>query len=483
MLTTLITVAIVALLFGLTIFVHEFGHFLAARLCGLVIETFSIGFGPAIWKRKHNGIVYKIGCIPFGGYVALPQLDPSGMSLVQGSPDTQTTEDSATAPDTPFVAAPPLPAIAPWKRIVVSLAGAAGNVLLAIVLAWAVYLIGKPATPSEENAMVGYVAENSGAYAGGLRIGDEVLTVNKRPVGNWMDFLMACSMHETVQIEVRRGTELVLLTIPGEKSLYEMDGKSLCMVLLAEPGLSADKAGLTSGDIIVAFDGRNIISRAQLIALVGARAGQTLPITFKRNGELLTSMVTPALDQGSGQVRIGIQFNVTDVDFNHIVHPGPWQQIRSHASAIFRTLSALTTPGQAGVTSRQVGGPLAILISYYYIVRASLMVAVFFTAFLNINLAIFNVLPIPILDGGHVMFALWEAIFRRPVHPRVVVVITNIFAVLLIGVFVLLTGRDFLRFTPLGRYVNKWMESRHPPAVEAPVTPGVPAPAAATPEP
>ena len=475
MLTTLLTIAIVALLFGLTIFVHEFGHFLAARLCGLVIETFSIGFGPAIWKRKHKGIVYKIGCIPFGGYVALPQLDPSGMSLVQGPSETQPPQGTATA--TQAATVPPLPAIAPWKRIIVSLAGAAGNVVLAVILAWAVYLIGKPATPSEESAMVGYVAEDSGAYAGGLRIGDEVLTVNTRPVGNWTDFLMACSMHETVQVEIRRGAEHLTLTIPGEKSLYVIDGKSLCMVQLTEAGLSADKAGLTSGDIIVAFNGQEMISRAQLIAMVGASEGKTLPLTYKRDGKLFTTLVTPTLDETSKQVRIGIQFNVTDVDFNHIVHPRPWPQIKSHATAIVRVLSALTTPGQARATSRQVGGPLAILISYYYIVRASLMVAVFFTAFLNINLAIFNVLPIPILDGGHVLFALWEMVFRRPVHPRVVIVISNVFAALLIGLFVLLTGRDLLRYTPVGRYVNKWTESQPPAAVEAPASSGTNTPA------
>jgi regulator of sigma E protease len=472
MLTTIFTCAIVALLFGLTIFVHEFGHFLAARLCGLVIETFSIGFGPAVWQRKYKGVVYKIGCIPFGGYVALPQLDPSGMSLVQGPSDSEQTPPAAAVVSD-------LPAISPWKRIVVSLSGALGNVLLAVVLAWAVYLIGKPASPAEESAVVGYVAEDSEAYVAGLRVADEVLSVNGQAVQNWTEFLMACSTHETVKVELRRASEQLSITMPGEKSLYVMDGKSLCMVLLTEPGLSADKAGLLPGDIIVALDGREIISRAQLIAMVGASEGKTLPIEFKRNGQLQTALVTPLMDPGTKQVRIGIQFNVTDVDFNHIVHPRPWPQLKSHATAIFRTLSALTTPGQARATSKQVGGPLAILISYYYIVRASLMVAVAFTAFLNINLAVFNVLPIPVLDGGHVLFALWEAIFRRPVHAKVVIVVTNVFAVLLIGVIILLTGRDMLRFTPVGRYVNKWLGPKQPPAAEAPAEPAAPAPAPA----
>jgi regulator of sigma E protease len=389
------------------------------------------------------------------------------MSLVQGPSDSQ---NPATPDNPPPAAITTLPAIAPWKRIVVSLSGALGNVLLAVILAWAVYLIGKPATPAEESAMVGYVAEDSAAYAAGLRIGDEVLSVNSRSVKNWTDFLMACSTHETVTVKLRRGSEQLSLTMPGEKSLYTMDGKSLCMVLLTEAGCSAEKAGLLPGDIIVAFDGREIISRAQLVAMVGASQGKTLPLEFKRNGKLQTTLVTPALDESTKQVRIGIQFNVTDVDFNHIVHPTPSSQLKFHASAIFRTLSALTTPGQARATSKQVGGPLAILISYYYIVRASLMVAVFFTAFLNVNLAIFNVLPIPVLDGGHVVFALWEMVFRRPIHPKVVIVVSNVFAVLLIGLILLLTGRDVLRFTPIGRYVNKWMEPKQPPAVEAPAT-------------
>jgi regulator of sigma E protease len=467
MITTLYTIAIVAVLFGLTIFVHEFGHYLAARLCGLVVETFSIGFGPALWKTRRGGIVYKIGCIPFGGYVALPQLDPSGMSLVQGP----TNQDAASQPGA--VPPPPLPAVTPWRRVVVSLAGAAGNIVFAVLLAWIVYLIGKPATPAEESALVGFVAESSDAYRAGLRIGDEVLAVNGRPVANWTDFLMACSLYQTVTVDLRRADARLSLTMPGEKSLYEMDGKSLCMVLRVDPGKSADLAGLKGGDIIVAFDGQEIISRAQLIALVGAREGRPVPIEVKRNGERVTSLVTPAADALTKQVRIGIQFNVTDVDFDHIVHPRPWAQIRFHATAIFRTLSALTTPGQAGATSKQVGGPLAILISYYYIVRASLMVAIFFTAFLNVNLAIINLLPIPILDGGHVLFALWELVFRRPVHARVVVVVSNVFAALLIAVFVLLTGRDLLRFTPVGRLVDRVIHGKSVPAAPA-QTNGIP---------
>jgi regulator of sigma E protease len=251
------------------------------------------------------------------------------------------------------------------------------------------------------------------------------------------------------------------------------------MVLATDPGMSAARAGLQGGDIIVEYDGHEIISRTQLIALVGERKGLTSTIKVRRNNELVTSHVTPDYDPKTEQVRIGVQFNVTDVEFDKTVHPSPWSQIKSHSTAIFRTLGALTTPGQAGPAARSIGGPLAILITYYYVVRVSLMVAVFFTAFLNVNLAILNLMPIPVLDGGHILFCCWELITRRPVHARVISIATNTFAVLLITVFIFLTGRDVWRMTPLGRQLNRLLQPKQesvqpaPPATAPapPVTP------------
>jgi regulator of sigma E protease len=467
MLTAIYTIAVVALLFGITIFVHELGHFLVARWCGLVVDVFSIGFGPALWQRKVNGVTYKIGCIPFGGYVALPQLDPNGMELVQGSSKNDDAKPFETPPVKDIATEKPrhLPPISPFKRILVSAAGATGNIILAIILAWAVYLIGKPATLSETSPIIGFVSTNSLAYKAGLRIGDAVRSVNGEPVESWYEFLIACSRLESVTTTVQRGTETLSLTILtergmfGEQTLGGVDGRSLCMILSADPGMSAARAGLQGGDIIEEFDGITIISRTQLIALVGERKGKTSPITVRRNHETITTMVTPDFDPKTDQVRIGVQFNVTDVEFDKIVHPSPWSQIKSHSTAIFRTLGALTTPGQAGPAARSIGGPLAILITYYYVVKVSLMVAVFFTAFLNVNLAILNLLPIPILDGGHILFCLWEIITRRPVHAKVVNIASNTFAVLLITIFVFLSGRDLWRMTPIGRYLNGLMNS------------------------
>jgi len=461
MLITVYTIVVVALLFGLTIFVHELGHFIAAKACGLVVDVFSIGFGPAVWKRRVNGITYKIGCLPLGGYVALPQLDPSGTAIVQG---TNAPADLTPFKDTdgkPVEAPRLLPPIAPWKRIIVSASGAIGNMILAVIIAWAVYLIGKPATPAERSATVGFVDKECAAWKAGLRIGDEILTVNREPVKSWVDFMIVCARSTQAVVVVRHNTQTLSMSIPtergflGEQTVRGVDGRGLCMVLRAEEGMSAARAGLKGGDIIVGFNGQEIISRAQLIALVGERKGLASPIKVKRNHEIVESTVTPDYDAKENQVRIGIQFNTAEVEFDEIVHPSPWSQIRSHATAIVKVLSALTTPGQAGPASRSVGGPLAILINYYYIVRASLMYAVWFTGFLNVNLGILNMLPIPVLDGGHILFSLWEVVFRRAPNARIVTVVTNAFAILLIGVFIILTGRDIWRFTPAKKYWDK----------------------------
>ena len=127
-------IAVITLLFGATIFAHELGHFIAARLLGMVVDVFSLGFGPALWKKKIRGVVYQIACIPIGGYVALPQMDPQlGISNIES--------DSEKKDDDEDEAEPPrdLPRLAPWKKIIVSLSGAFGNIILAILFAWIVY--------------------------------------------------------------------------------------------------------------------------------------------------------------------------------------------------------------------------------------------------------------------------------------------------------------------------------------------------------
>ncbi len=435
MLEIILVILGVAILFSLTIFVHELGHFLVARWCGLKIEAFSIGFGPALWKKTVDGIDYKIGALPFGGYVALPQMDPT-----LGAQDKEKADS--------------LERVSPGRKILVSLAGVTMNMIFAFLLALLVYWVGMPATPAEISSEVGYVDPDSAAYEAGFRVGDEILSVNDESVEDWQEFMTLASLRTqaVIRVEQRDGAEATR-TLPtsevdvgGLRMVKGLSGRSLCKVLSPVPGSSADEAGLQPGDLLTHWNGERIYSRAHMIALVQDTGSRTSTVTVVRNGDERTRQVKPQYNEEAGRYLIGIQFNTMYRDQGNVIHPGPIEQISNHSSLIFRVLRALVTPSESKQAAGSLGGPVAILFMIFLMLKNSFMVTIWFMGLINVNLAILNLLPIPILDGGHIVFALYEAVFRRPPPPRAVHILSNLFAVLLLGVFLLLTYRDTVRF-------------------------------------
>lgn len=249
---------------------------------------------------------------------------------------------------------------------------------------------------------------------------------------------------------------------------------NIARVLRALPGMSAEAAGVQPGDVILALDGRAIYSREHLRELVQQYADRETVLSVRRDGQRVDLTVRPTLDPKEGRVLIGIQFDtIGNVDYDQFVHPSPMSQLRSHAGGIFRFLRSLVTPRQARAAAEAVGGPVSILYLYWQVVRLSLRMALWFTAFLNVNLAILNLLPIPVLDGGHVGFALLEGLRGRPLPRRWVFGLRRVFAGLLVALLVVLTYRDSLRWLwPL-----RW-RPRAPEASRETATPGQ-----ATPEP
>lgn len=445
---------IVLLLFGVSIFAHELGHFLAARCFGMVIEVFSLGFGPAIWRKKHRETVYKIGVFPVGGYVALPQMDPTEPV----SKRDQEPQDGGKAP-------PTLPRLAPWKRIIVAAAGAAGNIALAVIIAWMVYLIGKPSTPGERSAVIGYVDEESAAYAMGLRVGDEILAVNETPVRNWSEVLQQNARFEQAVFTVQTPSGINTINVPtvkntlGFQMVEGLREVSLCKVMTVEPDSGAEQAGIRRDDIIRVFNEVPVLSIEHLIMLVSARADMPTLMTVERQGRKLTVEITPQIDPELERARIGIRFDPTAVDYDQVVHIPPSVQLKSHATAIIRVVRSLLTVSEARATSQGLGGPPMIIYMILDAVRKGIMIALGFMCFLNVNLAILNLLPIPVLDGGHILFALLEMLLRRPVPAKLVVWLHQIFFALFIAAIVMLSGRDLKRLYQI-RLFSRAMENQ-----------------------
>ena len=452
---------IVLLLFGVSIFAHELGHFLAARAFGMVVEVFSLGFGPSIWKKKWRGTLYKIGVFPVGGYVALPQMDPTEALPAAKPKQTDTTAETSAqepatpppkpgSPTAPPEAGKPLPPVAPWKKIIVAAAGAAGNIVLAAIIAWIVYWGGKPSTPGERCAVIGFVNTNSAAYTSGLRIGDEILAVNDVPVATWNDVIQENARFETVRFAVRTPQGTNMMTVPTEKNALGfrmVDGLreiTLCKVMTVEAKYSAAQAGVHPKDLIVKFNNVTVLSVDHLISLVSARPDMPTPLTVERGGKLLILTVAPQLDPALGRARIGIRFDPMAVDYDQVVHIPPSVQLKGHATMILRVVRALVSK-EARHTAEGLGGPPMILYMIQDAVRKGIMIALWFMCFLNVNLAIINLLPIPVLDGGHIMFCLWELVTRRPVHPKLIAWIYQVFFFLFIAAIILLSVRDFQR--------------------------------------
>jgi len=444
---------LVVLFFGGSIFVHELGHFLAARKRGAKVERFSIGIGPAIWSRQgQDGVEYRLSWIPLGGYVLLPQL--ADLGPIEG----ESTTDVKKLPPIDYV-----------SKILILVAGATFNILFAFALACVVWFVGEPTFSELNTTRIGTVnptiklidgatAPNP-AHEAGLQAGDNVRSIDGHKVANFEQILNGVLLGKGRTNDDRRkclfvierdGKTLEVVVYPrllGEDKI-RVAGVEPAEDLTAEsllPDWPAALAGIKPGDRVVAVDGKPVFQRSAISEHLSKNANRPTEFLLQRGTEQLTLRIQPRLDTdertGKTIPRIGLRYKDNIV----ILHPTPWAQVSDDVVSTFRTLGALLSPN-SDIGPSKLSGPIGIARALHQQAQWDIRRALWFVILVNVNLAIFNLLPIPVLDGGQILFATIGRLRRRELPANFIIATQNAFFVLLMSLIVYVSFFDVQRW-------------------------------------
>lgn len=458
----------VVLLFNLLIGVHELGHFLAAKWRGLKIDRFAIWFGKPIWKTKAGGVEYALGWIPAGGYVALPQM--ATMEAIEGKGETPADQ---------------LPNVAPLDKIIVAVAGPLFSFLLAVFFAFIVWGVGKPTNEGDNTTQIGWVDPNGPAWTAGLRPGDSILEIDAYPVKHFAATTQDSVVWRVITSEgskiavkySRDGQTKMAYVTPYYQPTHWYERKSLRQLEIgpALPSIIAGvfsnspaaSAGLTNGDEITAINHQKIYSPDSVVWEVEQMSnGPVRPLTLsiRRGDEHFdrTLLAVRPVQPTNSPPSLGLLVGIGDTNIS-LVYPTPLEQVQSSVSQIIGTLGAVFSP-RTDVGVQQLGGAVMIARVYYNLFQSpdAWRQVLWFSVVLNVNLALLNMLPLPVLDGGHILLALIEVIRRRPVSARFLNSIQTGFAMLLIG-FML-----YIAFFDTGDWVRSARADRDQPIIFAP---------------
>jgi regulator of sigma E protease len=452
----------VALVLGVMILVHELGHFIAARLFGVRVDVFSIGFGPRLFGWKRGATDYRVSALPLGGYVRMAGQDPSEIDSARSTSIPGTEKDSAAylqskgAPDE-------LMNKPRWQRAIISFAGPFVNLIFPVLLLTVYFVtIGIPYPEYQDKPVqVTEVPANSPAAAAGLRAGDKVLALDGEQNPTWEQaekVLTKLTPDSKLSMEVEDAGAKKSVTLPVEQKDLEQPERLLGFAPIrpiledVAPGYPAQRAGLKEDDVVTAVDGKKIQWWGEFTERVRGSNGKPVALDVERKGQQLHLIVTPQAatnERGETIYQIGVQVH-EETAYKRVAFPEgakyasqvTVEKIRETASIVGRLFSGRVSlkqlQGPVGIT-RAAGqaakkGPLAII---------SLMVLI------SVNLGILNLLPIPILDGGHILLLGIESILRRDMSMAFKERFVQVGLVFLLVVFAIVMYNDVVRLLPI----------------------------------
>jgi regulator of sigma E protease len=443
----LLQIVLGLIILGILVLVHELGHFSAAKAFAIRVLTFSIGFGKPLFKKEIGGTEYRVSAIPFGGYVNMSGEHPDE------KPDVEPGD---------FTSKPI------WKRAVVAIAGPAANYLFAMLCLYLVFILGVDTPVYLTRPVVGAVDDGSKAMKAGFCPGDSIISMNGKNVSSWEDIERSLSLQQPrYDIVVSRGISIDTFTFGFDQAKSGRLSKDptgglqpsipavIGMVTGGSPG---QKAGLKEKDTVVSINGVVLHSWVELSSLVAKYDSLSGPLSFvlRRNGTMVSLGVTPKYDAKAKRCLVGISMAQPAM---RQVRFGPGESVKKmvkksweYTVMIFDVLGKLISNE---VSPKQLAGPVGIVQMSGVMALSGIVPIMEFMALIGINLAVLNLLPLIITDGGMLLFLCIEAIRGKPLPVKYQLIINRVAIFLFIALFMFVTMNDIRRVPDFIRMFGK----------------------------
>ena len=425
-----------AIVFGVLVFFHEFGHFFMAKLVGIRVEAFSFGYGKRLFGIKKGDTDYRVSMVPIGGFVKF-----TGEDVFEQKRELEPGD---------FMAA------TRWQRFLVMVMGSLMNIVLAILLMTVINIVGTSSPEFYEQApVIGWIEGGSPAEKADIMPGDEIISIDGEETKTWNDMRIAVGTRpdRTLKIEVKRDGRIIPIDLTTESrsrlafgyaGFMAQEWTQVSMITANSP---AEKGGLEIGDIVLAINGETVF-QPQFIDIVESSPEVELEFLVDRNGEQKTLNITPKRVGDVG--KIGIAHGIKSIIKKYGLFAAIGESLRYNVDLAFMVIDFLKDLITGEASAKQLGGPLEIANFSYAALRAGFLAMLGWIAFFSLQLGIINLFPIPVLDGGQILVLGLEGLFRRDFSPKLKQIVMQIGFAMFIVLIVFVLLNDIAKRLPNG---------------------------------